>query len=290
MTPDSPAMPRMLAPHHMRLFALIVDYLLVVIALKLGHQALLGPGWDLEPHLASEGTPGWAWVALLLLLGVFKDAVRGRSPGKWLTGLAVMRAADPSQGPLFLGRILRNVPLILLPVEALLVLTDRHGRRMGDRLAGTVVVVPPHVSPPARRLLVLAIGFLASLLMAFGITAWNLRQSDAYRTAVRIASGHPLVTGIVGTPVAFGFSPEMEMSFPPPEGKPLPGKDSTVDPGIGQGRAVILLDAEGPEGEARVRVVLRLMEAPRRWEEAALERVYDKGSEPLESSPAPPRR
>ena len=99
MSTESATTPRMLASHHMRLFALIVDYLLVVVVLKLGHQALLGAGWELETDFASQGTPGTVWATALIALGLLKDTVGGRSPGKWLTGLAVVRADDPTRKP-----------------------------------------------------------------------------------------------------------------------------------------------------------------------------------------------
>ena len=115
--------PTALAPQHLRLFALIVDYLLVVVLLNLGNKLLLGQGWDLRPPSGGTLTAGWllAGTALILL----RDAPGGRSPGKWFTGIALARADDPGQAPSLAARVLRNVPLLLLPVEALLVFVDR---------------------------------------------------------------------------------------------------------------------------------------------------------------------
>ena len=91
--PDRPTdAPRALAPHHLRLFALLADYLVLVAGLKLLNQLTLPEHWDLK------GAAGWLaddpglWAAALAALTLVKDGRGGRSLGKWLTGIAVRRA------------------------------------------------------------------------------------------------------------------------------------------------------------------------------------------------------
>jgi hypothetical protein len=269
--PPRPAVPTALAPHHLRLFALIVDYLLAVVALKLLQQLLLGESWDLDPVLAEAGVPGAGWLAATAALLLARDLVRGRGPGKWLAGIAVARADDPAAVPGTGALLLRGALLALLPLEAVLVFTNPFGRRLGDRLAGTVVVVPARVPPVGRRLLVLAIVFLAAILAAFLLTAWNLRRSAAYRTAREAAAFHAPLSEALGGPPAFGFSPELELSL-----------------SSGGGRARVTLKADGPRGEARVEVSLALMPAPRRWRSEEVRLLEAPPGEPV-VRPAPPR-
>ena len=127
--------PGSLGPLHLRLFALLIDYLLVVIAVNLWDQLFLGAGWDLHPpELRNEGGLTY-WILFGGGLILTKDAWFGRSPGKWFTGIAVRRADDPDRLPRRSALVLRNLPLILLPVEAVLVFTDPYCRRLGDRWA-----------------------------------------------------------------------------------------------------------------------------------------------------------
>jgi uncharacterized RDD family membrane protein YckC len=67
--------------------------------------------------------------------------VKGLSPGKRFLGLRAAGKAGARVGPLV--SVLRNLPL-LIPglnfVEAILAGLDQRGRRLGDRLAGTIVV------------------------------------------------------------------------------------------------------------------------------------------------------
>ena len=251
-----------LAPHHLRLFALIVDYLVIITVLKLADQIALGEHWDLAPP--EEGVPGLsaAWAVGLILLMLAKDAVRGRSLGKWTTGLAVANAPDLSR-PVPLPRtLLRNVTLLILPVDAVLVFTDRYSRRLGDRLAGTVVVAPAQIAPYLRRLGLIAILFLGFLLASFLLAPWNMKRSAAYQEAYRIASAHPALTGAVGAPAKLDPSPAFKLA--------LEGEGGT---------ATVTIEAEGPRGKGEAKVMLRMASGPRRWE-LALMTIVKKSEKP----------
>lgn len=78
----------------------------------------------------------WMAAAALWLIGMLlRDGYRGRSPGKQMLGLRIVTPRGDRCG---YGRsVIRNVPLLLLPVEVLLVLLNR--ARIGDRIARTTV-------------------------------------------------------------------------------------------------------------------------------------------------------
>ena len=246
MSTSSP--PSLLAPHHLRLFAVIVDYLLIITVLKLVDQVALGQHWDLAavPQDGIELSPLWVAGAVLLALG--KDAVRGRSIGKWLTGIAVATSADPSHPPSPAKTLLRNLSLVILPVDAVLMFTDPYCRRLGDRLAGTVVVVTPQAAPPMRRLMVIAIIFLGFLLASFLVAPWNMKRSAAYQFAFRAASDSPQLRSAVGSP----FELDSALTF----------QLRQHDQG---GTASLTFEAEGPRGKRKMRIVLRMAMSPRRW-------------------------
>ncbi len=246
--------PSSLAPHHLRLFALIVDYLVVLALLKIVEQALLGRHWDLVQAQSAEA-PVWPWLTGLALLLALRDLPGGAWPGKYISGIAVTLSSDPARRAPPAMLLLRNLTLVLLPLEGVLVFTDTYMRRLGDRLAGTVVVVPTRTAHLGRRFLVLSMLFLATILAGFLVTSWNLRRSAAYETALAAASASPQVRSAFAAPAAldtvpeFGSAPELRLGQ-----------------GEQDGRAVVVLAAEGASGEFQVEVTLRLQTGGGAWE------------------------
>jgi uncharacterized RDD family membrane protein YckC len=243
-----------LAPHHLRLFALIIDYLFVITLLKLLDQLLLGENWDLRPLTPGGPAISSWWVAGFILLILGKDIIQGRSVGKWLTGLSVAAMPDLTGAPGISRSILRNLTLLILPLDAIFVFIDPHGRRLGDKLAGTVVVVPGQMSNLMRRLIAMAIFFLGFMLASFIVTPWNMRRSAAYQVAHRAAAEHPQVVRAVGEPAEPGNSPKFKLDLNEQGG----------------GNAELVFEVEGPRGMGEARVNLKLVESPRRWELAGV--------------------
>lgn len=78
------------------------------------------------------------WFAALGILAVgmlLRDGYRGRSLGKQMLGLRVMTPAGEGCG--WWRSVLRNLALLLFPIEIVLVLRGRP--RIGDRIARTTV-------------------------------------------------------------------------------------------------------------------------------------------------------
>lgn len=237
-----------LGPHHLRLFALLIDYLLIVVALNLAQQALLGADWDLQPVPESRWAALWPRLAWGFALFVLKDAAFGASPGKWFTGIAVRRSDDPERAASRGALALRNGLLVLLPIEAVLVFIDPCCRRLGDRLAGTVVVSLPRPAALGRRMLAFTVIVLASLLAGLLVAPWNMRRSAAYREAARIVAADPRVTERAGAGAQMGESPSFDLRLEDEES-----------------RATIGFDATGAAGTAHGKLVLRMAGEPRHW-------------------------
>lgn len=254
---NPPASPAGLAPHHQRLFAMILDYLLVVVTLNIAQKFFLGADWDLNP-------PSAPWLILLApgaVLIAFKDIVGGVSPGRWCTGIAVALSSDPGSAPPWPRLVLRNLFLVLLPLEAVMVFFDPYYRRMGDRVTGTVVVAPRRVAPYTRRLLGLTILFMATTLIIFGLEYWNVRRSAAYRTALEAAAAHPKVIAAVGEAPSFGDSPGLTLL------------EDEQGP-----QAAVTLKAEGKGGAFQVKIVMRRNRGAGQWRvvKVTVERSFDR--------------
>lgn len=259
---SNPDQPNRLAPQHLRMFALIVDYLLILALLKFWEQLTLGTHWDLQPqlHIGQGPSPGW-FIGMGLLV-LCRDLTGGRSPGKWLAGISIGKADDLGKSPPIWNLVLRNALLVLLPVEGVLVFTDPYCRRLGDKVAGTVVVIPARETPPMRRLLLLSILFLSTLLASFLLARMNLYRSSAYQTAERAILADADVARQVGNPVEPGSNPNIE--WPP------------LESGADEERVTVTLGVEGPHGEAEAVAVLVMGLGKRKW---TLESVKLKQSE-----------
>ena len=160
-----------------RMLAYAVDYVLVLL-IEIGVFVLLvlvapalarGPLSGLRQALGSGDPVGHAGEALLLLLTfvivgqlvvewayfLFWEVVgRGRSPGKWLVGLRVVRDDGFAIGvrDSLVRNLLRAVDLLpwYYAVGLIAMLASPQGKRLGDLAAGTIVVRldRPAAAPP----------------------------------------------------------------------------------------------------------------------------------------------
>jgi uncharacterized RDD family membrane protein YckC len=131
-----------------RTLAAFLDYLVVGIAVILWGALCLGVS-------AVARGAGW-WMLALFLIGFFVieygyfatiESVReGQTFGKWAVGLRVVtrEATRPGTAAFLIRNAVRSVDLVTgIPMMA----TDPLARRLGDRLAGTLVV---HVEVSSR--------------------------------------------------------------------------------------------------------------------------------------------
>ena len=138
-----------------RALAYLVDLVLrLIVVSAVGVLAVGASGLSSGAGKASAGLTllvmfvlEWGWNVL------FETFWRGRTPGKRILGLRVVREGGYPVG--FIDSMLRNVMRAadFLPVGYVLgvlaMAGDRRSRRLGDRVAGTMVVIEsPAVSPP----------------------------------------------------------------------------------------------------------------------------------------------
>lgn len=130
-----------------RVLAAGIDYVFLMVLLLL---------WVLLSLVLANYLSG-SWALAVVLIGAFlleqgyfmgwEIALGGRTPGKMAMRLRVLRedGGQPDTTALVLRNLLRLVDLIL---GVLLMIQDSRSRRLGDRLAGTLVV---HQRPEERR-------------------------------------------------------------------------------------------------------------------------------------------
>jgi uncharacterized RDD family membrane protein YckC len=136
-------------------------------------------GWSI--YSTNTAVPWYVFMAVSLVYFTVPEALFGATPGKYLAGLRVVTVDGKA---LSFGQVLtRNVMRIIdyLPVLYLLggisVLLTTNSQRLGDRLAGTTVVLREHAlqpgetrraSPKAKRIAGVALGAAFLFTLAFG--------------------------------------------------------------------------------------------------------------------------
>lgn len=160
-TRDARVRVRFRAPFALRCGALLIDYILLALILTFSIMLarLMGGGARMAGGTAEKIGILVTLVVAVLDLGVFAG-LRGKTVGKWTTGLRIERTDGRLPGVGW--ALLRNFigyPLSLLPfgLGFLMVTVNPSGRALHDLIAGTVVIReygPPAISPrrsPAPR-------------------------------------------------------------------------------------------------------------------------------------------
>ena len=133
-----------------RLIAAIVDGAIVFFGFgfaiaALTSNALLKPDGGAEFHL--EGGPALVLFALGFAYYVVLEALLGATVGKYLVGVRVRMIAGGRIGwtASIVRNLLRAVDVCFCCIGAMLIWTSPHRQRLGDRVAGTVVL--PRLDP-----------------------------------------------------------------------------------------------------------------------------------------------
>lgn len=240
-----------IASHGKRLFALIVDGIFALLLVNTFHHLRSPEHWDLLP------TAGWFHLLPLYLafFGVLlcKDCWKGCSPGKFIFGIATRPLDDLGRPPSFKQCLLRNLAL-LLPIEGIVLLLDRHGRRLGDRWFRTVVIENPAAPRVLLRLMAANMIFFAYFFGAFLTSPLVLKKTAAYQTAVAYIQNDPEVFEKMGRIEGFE-TPEVSLNVQE-----------------NSGSAVVFVNAVGKHQTFPITVHLRLVTSPQRfWQPQRLE-------------------
>ena len=146
-TPEGVSLEFVLAGLGSRFLAILLDLILQVVVIVIVVWALIKSIGFATPTREYVTSGAISLVSVLVILGyfvLFESLNAGRTPGKAMTGLRVVRVTG---GPVGLrASLLRNVVRLvdwlpgLYAVGAILILATRNHQRLGDMLAGTLVV------------------------------------------------------------------------------------------------------------------------------------------------------
>ncbi|WP_299228921.1 cytochrome c oxidase assembly factor Coa1 family protein [uncultured Psychroserpens sp.] len=118
------------------------------------------------------------------LLYFLKDSIKGVSLGKWIMGIMVRDINNYNEVP-SLGRLfIRNLLIIIWPIELFGLLTNQEKRRFGDKIAKTTVLKSSKKLKVLPRVFALAGVGITYFMFIFIFVFTSMKSSDAYKAAI----------------------------------------------------------------------------------------------------------
>ena len=190
-----------------RIVAYFIDHVVISFLIISTIFSFLGTDF-----VEKSDTPKFVQTILFaMLFGFFfyfsKDAIKGISPGKWVTGIMVRDQNDFNAKPSFARLFLRNITLVIWPIEFIVLATSDKKLRLGDNLTKTVVLQNPNKpskTPRIIALIIIGIGFFIFMLF-FATNA--LKNSGAYKKAVENIEQSDDIKNKTGGIIGYGMIP-----------------------------------------------------------------------------------
>ncbi|SNZ00229.1 RDD family protein [Flagellimonas pacifica] len=136
-----------------------------------------------------------------------KDSIKGISPGKWVMGIMVRNENNPNEVPSIGKLFVRNLFLIIWPIEFIVLASSQEKKRLGDKTAKAIVVKNPNKPTKLPRILVLAgigITFFAFIFLFAGSA---MKNSDAYKVAISEIEKNEEIISEIGGIKDYGMMP-----------------------------------------------------------------------------------
>lgn len=213
MSSQTPSPKLKIASHGKRLLAFLLDFAWILLLVNTLIRWNYAEHWDLDPP-TSSGSGLWSFYLSIVVIFFFKDLIKGTSPGKFIFGITTraLKDNDFQSAPAPIIGIMRNIPLIVFPIEGILLVMDSHGRRLGDRLGQTVVIENPKAHRFLIRLMAANTLFVGAFFSAFMLQPVILKKTAAYQDAIAYIQQSAEVTKKYGTIERFD-APEMGLNL-----------------------------------------------------------------------------
>lgn len=148
-----------------------------------------------------------------------KDSFKGISFGKWIMGTMVRANENVFNVPSFGRLFLRNLFLILWPVEFIVMAMDENKRRLGDKYSKATVLNNSEKSSRLKRIVAL-IGVLILLISLMTLlTSSIVKSSDAYKVAIQDIQKNEEIRAEIGEVKSFGPFPKGSVEIQNGEGQ-----------------------------------------------------------------------
>lgn len=168
-----------------RIAAFMIDHFVMTFLMVSIVFLALGPNFMDENNMSKMTTTMLAVMLPGFLLYFAKDSIKGISVGKWIMGIMVRDANNPNEVPSFGRLLVRNLFIIIWPVEFIVLASSQEKKRLGDKTAKTIVVKNPNKPTKLPRILALIGVGVAFFAFTFLFVGTAMKNSEAYKVAVK---------------------------------------------------------------------------------------------------------
>jgi uncharacterized RDD family membrane protein YckC len=190
-----------------RIAAFLIDHVVLTFLMVATVFLALGPNFMDEDSIEKMTSIMLAVMLPGFLLYFSKDSIQGISAGKWIMGIMVRDQINPNEIPSFGRLLVRNLFLIIWPVEFIVLATSQEKKRLGDKAAKAIVVKNPDKPTKLPRILALAGVAIAFLTFSFLFAGTAMKNSDAYKVAVGEIEKNQEILTETGGIRGYGFMP-----------------------------------------------------------------------------------
>ncbi|MFY0590992.1 RDD family protein [Roseivirga sp.] len=221
-----------------RLAAFMIDHFIFTFLIVCCTFAASGTGFlnDTDPF-------GYIPVIITALLGFTayfsKDCIKGQSPGKWFLQLKVRKKNNLNEIPSVRQLLLRNVFLIIWPIELIVLITSSEKERLADKQIGTVVIKSEEAISKTPRIALITSFFMVFFAFIFLFISSAIKNSDAYKMAQNEIENNSEIIETTGGIEGYDFFPK--------------GSVSTTN---GEGEAYFTIGVKGKTTDVNVNITL----------------------------------
>lgn len=196
-----------------RIAAFCIDHIVMSALMVSLVFLMIGPGFIDRMNNNHMGTSILAVIIPLFFIYFTKDSIHGISIGKWIMGIMVRNENDYQATPSFWKLFIRNIFIVVWPVEFIVLAVRNDKKRIGDLLAKTAVVKSP--VKPARLPRIMALTGLILIIISFIIvfTGTAMKNSDAYKVALQNIEMNKDILEESGGITGYGLMPTGNISI-----------------------------------------------------------------------------
>ncbi|MEP6735764.1 MAG: RDD family protein [Chryseolinea sp.] len=196
-----------------RIGAFLIDHITIAFLMVAIIFLSIGPDFMSDDGMGHMMTTMISVMVPGMLVYIGKDSIGGISFGKWVIGLMVRDASNPDEVPTVGILFVRNLLLVIWPIEFIVLASNADKRRLGDRIAKTIVVENPTRPKTAVMLAVCLTLGIAFFTFVFLFAGTAMKQSDAYKVAVKEIQQNEEIVKETGGIKGFGMMPMGNISI-----------------------------------------------------------------------------
>jgi uncharacterized RDD family membrane protein YckC len=196
-----------------RIAAFLIDHFTMTFLIVAIVFLSLGTNFIDENNFRNIATKMLPTMIFGFLLYFAKDSIKGISVGKWIMGIMVRDENNPTLIPSFGRLFIRNLFIIIWPIEFIVLALNEEKKRLGDKTAKTIVVKNPNKPIKLPRILVLAGIGISFFTFTFLFAGSAMKNSVAYKVAIMEIEQNDEILSETGGIKGYGMMPTGNVSI-----------------------------------------------------------------------------